>query len=183
MIKGGDLPALIKGCRRNELKAQHRLYKEFYSYGMSVSIRYADHEQDAISILNDAFMKVFNAIGKFDDQKSFKAWFRKILVNTAIDHIKKHKKFKKEVLMDVQKSVSVEERISSKLQHDEILKAVDSLSTMYRTVFNLYVIDGYRHDEISSLLGISVNTSKSNLSRAKSKLRNKLAEKLSINNA
>lgn len=182
MREGVRLDTLIKGCKRNELKAQHGLYKEFYSYGMSISIRYADHERDAISILNDAFMKVFKSIKTFDDQRPFKAWFRVIVVHTAIDHIKKKEKFKNEVYIDVPHNLSIAETISSKLAYEDILKMVDTLSTMYRTVFNMHVIDGYRHDEIASLLGISINTSKSNLSRAKSKLRSKLQQKLSVRN-
>ena len=183
MRESEQLRTIIDGCIREDLSAQHQLYKDFYPYAISVCLRYESQEHEAISILNDAFMKVFGAIKKYDQNKPFNPWFRTIIVNTAIDHIKKYKKFKNENHMDNAKEMSVSESIISKLGHDEIMKAVESLSTMYRTVFNMHVIDGYRHDEISTLLGISVNTSKSNLSRAKSNLRILLHQKLSIKNA
>ena len=173
---------IIDGCIRGDLSAQHQLYKDFYPYAISICLRYESQEHEAISILNDAFMKVFGAIKSYNQNKPFNAWFRTIIVHTALDHIKKYKKFKNEIQMENTKELSVSESIISKLGHDEIMKAVESLSTMYRTVFNMHVIDGYRHDEISTLLGISVNTSKSNLSRAKSNLRILLQEKLTVKN-
>ena len=86
-----NLQDIIKGCRRDDRKSQHELYKLYYAYGMSVGIRYVKDEDEAILVLNDSFMKVFTRVSKYDSQYSFKPWFRKIVVNTAIDYIKKQK--------------------------------------------------------------------------------------------
>lgn len=177
------LKSIIDGCKREEPNAQHDLYREFYSYGMSISIRYVNNESEAISIVNDSFMKVYKGLNRFDSKHEFKYWFRTLLINTAIDHLRKQKKFKREILMETPKELSVSETIISKLGHDEIMRLVQSLSVMYRTVFNMYVIDGYKHEEISNILGISINTSKSNLSRAKANLRNLLTEKIETKHA
>ena len=181
MNENHRIQSIVEGCKKKSLNAQHDLYRAYYSYGMSICVRYVNDKSEAISILNDGFMKVYRFIENYDSSRPFKPWLRKILVNTAINHIKKQQKFKYEILMEKPKEMSVSDVIISKLGYDDIMKAVQSLSIMYRTVFNMYVIDGYRHDEISSKLGISVNTSKSNLSRAKSNLRDILNEKLVLN--
>lgn len=167
---------VIKGCRQQKRNSQNRLYRLFYAYGMSICIRYVDSEDVAISLLNEGFLKVFRNIKKYNPDKPFKPWFRKILVNTAINHIKKEKKFKLEVEMDEAKNVPQKEDALSQIAYKELIILVKSLSTAYRTVFNLYVIDGFKHHEISDKLGISVATSKSNLSRARAKLRELLHE-------
>jgi RNA polymerase sigma-70 factor (ECF subfamily) len=169
---------IIQGCRRQDRACQNALYRLFYPYGMSICIRYASSENEAISMLNDGFLKVFKNIKKFDTDQSFKPWFRRIVINTAINQIKKDKKFKREVGMDEVKNLSTSEDILSRIGYKELMAMVQSLSTAYRTVFNMYVIDGYKHREIAESLGISVATSKSNLARARAKLKDMLAAKL-----
>lgn len=171
------LPVLL-GCRKQQRDSQHELYQQFYAYGMSVTIRYADNEDEAIQILNDGFMKVFTHIKKFDLDKPFKPWFRQIVVNTAINHVRKQKKFKREVQMDEAINISTGEDILSKISYHELMAMVQSLTTAYRTAFNMYVIDGFKHEEIAEALGISVGTSKSNLSKARSKLREMIQKNL-----
>ena len=166
------------GCRKRQRGSQHELYRHFYAYGMSITIRYADNEDEAIQILNDSFMKVFSNIKKFDLEKPFKPWFRKIVVNTAINYVRKQKKFKREVQMDEAKNISTGEDILSRISYLELMAMVQSLTTAYRTVFNLYVIDGFKHEEIAQALGISVGASKSNLSKARSKLRDMIQKNL-----
>jgi len=183
MTEDQQLNRILEGCRKEQLTAQHELYKLFYSYGMSICKRYVFRESEALSIMNDSFLKVYRSIRKYDPSLPFKPWFRTILINTAINQIKKDKKFKSELMMETPQDASVSEMIISKLGYDDIMKSVQTLSAMYRTVFNLYVIDGYRHEEIANILGISVNTSKSNLSRAKANLRKLLSENLEIKNA
>jgi len=175
-----EIQTILKGCHKQDRKAQHELYKLYYAYGMSVGIRYVKSEGDAIEVLNDSFMKVFSNIKKFDTTQSFKPWFRKIVVNTALNHMKKNKKFKLQADLDEAYHISTKEEILSKIGYKELIKLVQSLSTAYRTVFNMYVIDGYKHEEISNELGISIGTSKSNLSKARSILQKKVINHLEL---
>jgi len=178
-----NLQDILAGCSKNERKAQHELYKLYYAYGMSVSIRYVNNEGEAIEILNDSFMKVFTNIKKFDTAHPFKSWFRKIVVNTALNHMKKNSKLKMQSELNEAIHVSDREDILSRIGYKELIKLVQSLSTAYRAVFNMYVIDGFKHEEISNALGISVGTSKSNLSKARVILQRKVVKYLDEANA
>ncbi len=170
---------IIKGCRKRRRKDQRELYELFYSYGMSITLRYADSRNEAVDILNDAFMKVFENIRKYDQGRPFKPWLRQIIVNTAITHFHKTKKMKKwESLDETGAEILSEERIISGISYHEIVEMVQKLTPAYRTVFNLHVIEGFTHEEIAGLLDISVGTSKSNLSKAKRNLRALLENKL-----
>ena len=152
---------------------------KYYAYGMSVALRYADSRDQAAEILNDSYMKVFENIKKFDVNRSFKPWLRKIIVNTAINHY--HKNKPKLQLHEMDNEVDVvehEETIESSISYDEIVGMVQQLSPAYRAVFNLHTIEGYKHDEIAEMLGISVGTSKSNLAKAKKNLQVMLEKSL-----
>ncbi|MCB0630820.1 MAG: RNA polymerase sigma factor [Saprospiraceae bacterium] len=174
-----EFQQIIQGCRRQDRSSQNALYRLFYPYGMSICIRYTGSESEAISMLNDGFLKVFRHIKQYDTQQPFKPWFRRIVINTAINQIKKDKKFKMEVRMEEAKHLPSEEDILSRIGYKELMEMVQSLSAAYRTVFNMYVIDGFKHQEIADSLGISIATSKSNLVRARARLKEMLAVKLS----
>jgi len=161
---------IINGCYKRDRESQHALYKLYYPYAMSIGIRYVNNESEAISIVNDSFLKVFKYIKKYDTEKPFKPWFRKILVNTAISYIKRQKKFKMETELNEANEMASQEDILSRIGYKELIAMVQSLSTAYRTVFNMYVIDGFKHKEIAAELGITEATSKSNLTRARAKL-------------
>lgn len=151
----------------------------FYAYGLSITLRYADSRNEAIEILNDAFMKVFENIRKYNEHQLFKPWLRQIIVNTAINHFHKNKKIRAwESLDEAGDEMAAEETIISGINYNEIVEMVQQLTPAYRTVFNLYVIEGFKHEEIADKLGISVGTSKSNLSKAKRNLRFLLEKKL-----
>lgn len=173
-----ELKQLLAGCHRRDRQSQHGLYRLFYAYGMSVCVRYVNSEEEARSVLNDGFLKVFLNIKRYDPEQPFKPWFRKILINTALNHIKKQKKFKMEVAMEEARHVPSPEEILSRISYRELIEIVQTLSTAYRTVFNLYVIDGFKHEEIAQKLGITVGTSKSNLTRARAKLQELVMKKL-----
>lgn len=173
-----ELEQIVAGCRRRERSSQHALYKLYYPYGMSVSIRYVNNEQEAQFVLNEGFLKVFQNIKKYDPQLPFKPWFRKILVNTAINHIKKQRRFNMEVSMEEASNIPDREDILNRISYKELVTMVQSLSAAYRTVFNMYVIDGFKHEEIAEQLGISIGTSKSNLTRARAKLQELVLQKL-----
>lgn len=173
-----DINPILIGCIKNDRKSQKMLYQSYYAYAMSVSVRYVGQEDEAISIVNDAFMKVFDNLKKFDRNKDFKPWLRKILVNTALNHMKKQSKFKMEKELNDEVTVFSKENIFSKIAYSELIKMVQNLSTAYRTVFNMYVIDGYKHEEIASALGISIGSSKSNLSRARAILQKNILNEM-----
>lgn len=170
---------ILKGCRKRRRESQKELYEMFYAYGMSITLRYADSRDEAVQILNDAFMKVFENIRKYNEHEPFKPWLRQIIVNTAINHFHKNKRIRGlEFLEESGDELSTGESIISGINYNEIIELVQRLTPAYRTVFNLYVIEGYKHDEIADKLEISVGTSKSNLSKAKRNLRTMLENNL-----
>jgi len=147
------------------------LYQHYYNYGMSISLRYSGTREEASEILNDSFMKIFSNLKKFDLSKPFKPWLRKILVNTAINQYhKKQREIRVEEMQNA-KNESDSERILSGISYQEVIGLLQKLPPAYRTVFNLYVIEGYTHDEISKMLHIATGTSKSNLFKAKEQLK------------
>lgn len=162
---------IVKGCRKRRRDSQKKLYKMFYAYGMSITLRYADSRGQAAEILNDAFMKVFSNINKYDINRPFKPWLRQIIVNTAINNYHKTKNERQmEELEMADEEMSRQEKIISGISYEEIIEMVQQLSPAYRTVFNLYVIEGFKHREIAKMLDISIGTSKSNLAKAKRNL-------------
>ncbi len=151
----------------------------FYAYGMSITLRYANSRNEGAAILNDSFMKVFENIDQFDTERDFKPWFRRIVINTAINEYHKNKmRMEKVEPISESHDLLTDNKIVSGISYDEIIELIQKLSPVYRTVFNLYVIEGYKHREIAEMLEISVGTSKSNLSKAKSNLRELLEKNL-----
>jgi RNA polymerase sigma-70 factor (ECF subfamily) len=162
---------IIGQCKTGSLKYQELLYKQFYGYAMGISLRYSLNRDDAMEVVNDAFIKVFNAINNFNSDKPFKPWLRTILVNTAIDRRRKDLKFQLNVeLENAMPAISVNGIETLNVQ--DILKLMNELPPIQMTIFNLYEVDGYSHDEIGQLLAIPVSSSRVYLSRAKEKLRN-----------
>ncbi|WP_316833749.1 sigma-70 family RNA polymerase sigma factor [Pedobacter nutrimenti] len=151
------------------------LYKEFYSYCMAICRRYIMNDYDAADVLNDGFMKVFTHIDKYDASKPFKSWIGKIITNTAIDHYRANLKFADHEDVNEYEGVGYEAVVYDQLAYKDLLVLIQGLSPAYRTVFNLYAIDGYSHEEIAEILKISIGTSKSNLFKARQKLQEKLA--------
>lgn len=174
-MKGNLNSKILNGCLKNDRKSQEILYREYYGYGMSICLRYAANRDEAVEILNESFMKVFINLHQFKPEKTFIGWFRKILINTAINHLKKHQIDKRLVGLEPNMDLVINEFNGlDQLSFQEMIGMVQKLTPVYRTVFNLYVIEGYTHKEIGKLLHISENTSKSNLSRARENLRNLL---------
>jgi RNA polymerase sigma factor (sigma-70 family) len=173
-IINSSLQGIINGCIRQDRSSQYMLYKEFYSYGMAICRRYALNDYDAADILNDGFLKVFTHIEKYDPAKPIKSWIGRIITNTAIDHYRMNLKFSDHDDVDTYQHIGDAAAIYDQLAYKDLLSLVQSLSPAYRTVFNLYAIDGYSHDEIAEFLNISAGTSKSNLFKARQKLQEKL---------
>lgn len=163
--------SLLEGCLRSHRVSQKALYQHYYNYGMSIALRYAGNREEASEILNDAFMKIFVNMKKFDLSKPFKPWLRKILVNTAINQYQKKQREIHVEEMQSAKNESDTEKILSGISYQEVISLLQKLPPAYRTVFNLYVIEGYTHEEIAGMLNIATGTSKSNLFKAKEQLK------------
>ncbi|HSU28804.1 MAG TPA: RNA polymerase sigma factor [Chitinophagaceae bacterium] len=177
LLSAEELTYHVGACAQNNRESQKVVYYSFYGYAMSICDRYTNRPDDAVEILNDGFLKIFKEIHHYqpayaDVVSSFKGWLRKIMVYTAIDHFRKHHKHQMVTELDsvVYQVASVGEDAVDKLSYDEIIRAIQELSPGYRTVFNLFVIDGLSHEEIANRLGISTGTSKSNLSKARRQL-------------
>ncbi|ACU05496.1 MULTISPECIES: RNA polymerase sigma factor [Pedobacter] len=167
---------LIAGCKKKDRKSQKGLYQLFYSYAMRMCIRYAKDKDEAIELVNDGFMRVFIHIHRYEEKRSFKAWLSTIMINTSIDHYRKQIKRIEMEELNARHEMEDKESILSHIHYEELIKLVQRLSVAYRTVFNLFAIDGYTHEEISSMLSISVGTSKSNLFKAREQLKKMLKQ-------
>jgi len=171
------LEEIIEGCKRNSLKCQKKLYGLFKDKMFAICLRYAKSTEEAEDIFQDAFVKVFKNIHQYNYKGSFEGWIRRIFVNTAITNYTLNKKryYKEEI------DVTDYERDSFEMDEaeftmEELMKAIQELPAGYRTVFNLYAIEGYKHREIAEMLEIDINTSKSQYSRAKKILQEKLTK-------
>jgi len=162
--------SVIAACKRDNPSAQRALIRLFYGYVKSISLRYSSDNDLADEILNDSFLKVFNNLNKYDEKQAFKGWLRTIVVNTAIDYYRKSNQAPVYEDLNNVHVADITEDAVSRLSSEEILELVRKLSPAYRTVFSLYVIDGYTHKEIAEKLGIKEGTSKSNLQDARLKL-------------
>lgn len=175
------LRKVIKGCLKGRRKSQKQLYEHFYAYGMSITLRYADSRDQGSAILNDAFMKVFDNLKTYDTSRPFKPWLRRIIINTAINHYHKNKSHLKMSDFELNEhDLAKDETVISGISYSEIIEMVQQLSPVYRTVFNLHVIEGFTHKEIANMLDIAEGTSKSNLAKAKKNLRVILEKKFKV---
>jgi RNA polymerase sigma-70 factor (ECF subfamily) len=165
-----NLDSVIKACLNQDSQAQKTLIRLFYGYAKSISMRYAAHQEEAEEIINDSFLKIFIHIKNYDHSIPFKGWLRTIVINTSIDHYRKNKKYKHPVDIDEVDIIDDDDDIISKISAEEILSLVQRLSPAYRMVFTLYVVEGYNHREIATMMGIKEGTSKSNLQDARRKL-------------
>lgn len=169
-----DEQSVIKACARKERWAQKVVYESYYGKMMGVCLRYSNNSDDALDILHEGFIKVFKHIARYQPNTSLSAWIRRIMVNTAIDYYRKTIRRRTEDLDTAYDLSTSDADAISKASEREILAAVQELSPAYRTVFNLYVIEGYSHKEIGEKLEITESTSRSNLVKARMKLKETL---------
>ena len=166
-----SIEQLINGCKKNDIKAQEQLYKEFSPRLFSVSLKYSRNYTEAQDNLQDGFLLIFNKIHQYAFKGSFEGWMKKLLINHIL------KQYRKELFLSlVEDDDSIEE---VEVEYDDIsleylMKIIQELPDRYRLVFNLNVIDGYSHPEIATLLNIKIGTSKSNLHRARMILKEKI---------
>lgn len=168
---------MLKGCRANKEHAQKFLFNKYSRIMTGVCLRYADSYEEAQDIVQDGFIKVFKKIGMFSGKGSLEGWVRRIMVNTSLDYLRSIKNERFNVTIDdVSFKLKEDQKVESDLQAEDLLQMVQSLPTGYRTVFNMYAIEGFTHKEIGNALEISENTSKSQYSRARTLLQKKLEE-------
>jgi len=171
-----ELPQILAGCLRRDRKDQKTLYKTFYGFAMGICLRYAGNRYEAAEILNQGFLKVFTNLEKYNPERPFKAWLGRIMINTSINHYRSNLKMAQMDDLEKAEGLSHSEMPDSMLKYDDLLAMVQRLPQAYRTVFNLYAIEGYTHEEIGKLLGISDGTSKSNLFKARDKLKDMITK-------
>ncbi|OQX79271.1 MAG: hypothetical protein B6D61_03855 [Bacteroidetes bacterium 4484_249] len=168
---------LINRCLNNEAKAQEQFYRRYAPKMYGVCLRFAKNNMEADDILQDGFIKVFLNLKSFRKEGSLEGWIRRTIVNTAINSYKKNAKYLKDIEIEKAEVIqNVNEGALDRISVKELLELIKELPTGYKMVFNLNVIEGYTHKEISKLLDISENTSKSQLSRARIALQKKLVE-------
>ena len=166
---------IIEGCKQQNRKAQEALYKAYYKAMMTICLRYTRNEDDAVEVLNNGFLKVFQHIQRYDPaQASLYTWIRTIVVNSCLDFIRKRNRTESHQELNNNVEVHVPAEIVSRLRASDLLALVRSLPPSTGAVFNLYVIEGYSHKEIGGLLGISEGTSKWHLSEARKQLQQKI---------
>ena len=176
IIEEKALYQLLDSCQKGSRTGQDNLYKVFYGYAMGICLRYSRSKEEAIEIVNDGFLKIFTKLDKYTRGLSFKAWLRKVMVNSAIDYYRRNEKYYPTLDISHGNYESGTETILDRLSERDIIASIQLLPPSYRIVFNLFVIEGYRHEEIAHQLNISVGTSKSNLAIARSKLQRILTQ-------
>ena len=163
---------LIRRCSEGEVRAQEILYKRYFSFAMSVCIRYTKDHYEAMEIVNDSYMKVLDNISEFRGSAPFRSWYGRILVNSAIDNYRRNARHSGQLqLSDLEETEEQEPAVDADLSANDILSLFNQMPDNYKITFNLFEIEGYSHEEIGEMLGISTSTSRSNLFRAKKILR------------
>lgn len=165
---------LIQEARNRDPRSLERLYKHFYGYAMSVALRYSSNKEEACEIVNDSFMKVFDKIDQYTTDNSFKGWLRRILINTSVDYYRKNLKYMGALDIEKCDAETHHPSVVDELSREDILMLLRELPEILRIIFNMYEIEGYRHDEIAAKLNIPSSTCRTYLARAKEKLREKI---------
>jgi RNA polymerase sigma factor (sigma-70 family) len=173
-----EMKDIIEGCVRGEKRFQERLFKKYASLLYGICLRYAKNKMEAEDVLQEVFVKIYTNIHTYHHDGSFEGWLRRIAVNTSITYYRKNLKhaFQEDIDDVVQHRNDPVQYEDLEYTQEELMGCINKLPVGYKTVFNLYVIEGFMHKEIADMLGVDVNTSKSQLSRAKTYLQKELAE-------
>jgi len=170
--------AILKGCLSNEASAQRELYNRYSSKMLAVCYRYAHNREDAEDMLQEGFIKVFLQIHTFENRGAFEGWVRRIIVHTCINILKKNKKFNESVDIIHANGLQIrEDTVPAIIQAKQVVECIRMLPIGYRTVLNLYAVEGFSHREIAGLLDIEESTSRSQYTRAKAMLEDILIKK------
>ncbi|GIV31461.1 MAG: DNA-directed RNA polymerase sigma-70 factor [Saprospiraceae bacterium] len=171
---------LVEACLRGERKAQRELYEQYAPLMLAVCRRYVGTLEDAEDVMIEGFWKVFHKLDSYKGEGSFEGWIRRIMINECLMFLRRKDPLRFSAEISDRREFTREPSVVSRLQTEQILALLDELPSGYRTVFNLYAIEGYKHREIAELLGISINTSKSQYLLARARLTELLASRLGI---
>jgi RNA polymerase sigma-70 factor (ECF subfamily) len=166
-----QLEEIIDGCRQNKRASQQRLFAQFYNYAMTIARRYTGNVETAEEVVSDSFFKTFSKIHLYTGVQPFRFWLRRVVINTAIDHFRSELHTLQTTEIQPWHDSESDAGIIESLTREQIMGMLDRLPPAYRTVFNLFVVDGFSHEEIAATLNISVGASKSNLARARQHLK------------
>jgi RNA polymerase sigma factor (sigma-70 family) len=170
--------AIFQGCLKNQAAAQKELYNRYSPKMLAVCYRYAHNREDAEDMLQEGFIKIFSQIHTFQNKGAFEGWVRRIMVHTCINNLKKNKRFNESVDLIYASSIQIrEESVPSIVQAKQVVECIRLLPIGYRTVLNLYAIEGYSHKEIGEILEIEESTSRSQYTRARQMLEEILIKK------
>lgn len=168
------IETLVSKCKAGERKAQEMLYKQFASKMLGVCMRYATDKMEAEDMLQNGFIRVFQKMADYRGEGSFEGWVRRIMVHSSIEYYRKNHKMMQAVDMDNIDEPSVDPVAAANLNAKDLILLIQQLAPGYRMVFNLYAIDGYSHKEIGEIMGITEGASKSQLSRARTILKEQI---------
>ncbi len=179
LLNSNSLMEVVEDCLKGKESAMKKFYEHFHGFALSVCLSYCENRDDALEIMNDGFLKVFKSLDKIENIERIKPWLRRIMINVAIDHFRKNVKNQTTQLPENSIEPNFgDTSVYAQLSSEDIMKAVQSLPTNYRLVFNLYAIEGYSHKEIGEMLNMAESTSRANLSLANGLLREKLRKML-----
>lgn len=166
---------IIKGCLKQDRKAQKRVYETFYPVMLAIVRRYIRDEEEVLDVVNQGFIKIFKKIDQYHFENSFEGWCKRIVINTSLDHIRSNKRYRDMFSFDaIMPSYQVYNDGVNTLSVNELMKLIETISPISKLVFNMFAIDGYSHKEIAEQLNISVGTSKWHLSSARKQIQAKL---------
>lgn len=177
---------IIKGCRKQDRACQEYLYKKYYSLFLKICARYAKDMEDAEQLMNDGFLRIFTKIDSYENTGSFEGWMKRIVVNTCLDYLRSSY-LKTSMMMNFNINMVAEQTMSTrndgigKMEFRELLKHIQTLPVVTRTVFNLFVFEGYSHGEIAGMLEISEGTSYWHVHQARKQLQKKI-NSVDVNN-
>ena len=167
---------IIQGCLKGDRKCQEQLYALFSSRMFGLCLQYADNYDDACDIMQEGFIKVYGKLDQFKGKGSFEGWIRRIMINTAFERYRSQLHLYPLTDNVMSKDDMLYEEVFERLSANDLIKLVHELPPRYRMVFNLYAIEGYSHKEIAEMMGITTGTTKSNLSRARNILQQKVKQ-------
>ncbi len=176
LVNGKTEKELIKACLSGDRLAQRDIFYMYSGKMMVVCLRYSRHRYEAEDILQDSFVKVFSHLSEFENGGSFEGWIRRIIINTAIKNNLKKTAIAEEINIDLVNEEFAVPEVFSALSEEELIKLIASLPDGYRMVFNLYAVEGFSHKEIGEILHIEESTSRSQLTKARRMLQNKVNE-------
>jgi len=168
---------VIEACVKQDKKTQRVIYETYFPLMLAILRRYIKDEEEVLDVLNQGYMKIFNKVDQYHFENSFEGWCKRIIINTALDHLRSNKRYKDVFLFDaIMPAHKVYNDGVNNLSVDELLEIIEGISPISKTVFNLFAIDGFSHKEIAEQLNISVGTSKWHLSSARKQIQSRLKE-------